>query len=67
MEMKPGSPYWRIWPELKGKLSDKPHWFGHVPEGQDPPKGKVVRYTRGTRFYLVEKEGRWISKRKDGR
>jgi len=55
--MKFGLPYWTHFPDMKGKLEPtKRYWFGKVAEGMCPPKGKVVRYSRNTRMYLVEVE-----------
>ena len=33
----------------------KQYWYGRVAEGQEPPKGKVIKRNKD-RLYVVEKE-----------
>ena len=47
---------WDIWPDVKLDAT-KGYWFGKVPVGQDPPAGKVIRYSRNDRYYLIETKG----------
>ena len=43
-----------VWPDVVLE-PDKNYFFGKIAEGECPPKGKVIRYSRNTRMYLVER------------
>ena len=53
--MKAGLPYYVHFPDLKNKLDmTKRYILCLVKDGMCPPKGKVVRYSRTSRMYLIE-------------